>query len=112
MDLFIAKRRALGAGCCIGDHVWLFFVCYYIIICLSFWFALNCLNWFALNGLNCSKLLLSVNCAKPCCFAIGPGSKVNISDMYRGNDNIAWCNTFRYLGITFVAGRKLCANTV
>jgi len=29
----------------------------------------------------------------------------------RYNDNIAWCNTFRYLGMTFVAERKLCANS-
>jgi len=40
-----------------------------------------------------------------------PRSKFDISDMSLGNDNIAWCNTFRYLGVTFIAGRKCCVNT-
>jgi len=110
MDLFIFKLRALSAGCCIGDHFLGCFLYADDVILLSA--SVSGLQ----NMLNCCsdvsrELLLSFNCAKSCCFAIGPGSKFDISDMSLGNDNIAWCNTFRYLGVTFIAGRKLCVNT-
>ena len=57
------------------------------------------------------ELLLSFNCAKSCCFAIGKGSKFAISDMSVGNETIAWHNTFKYLGVTFSTGLKLSVNT-
>lgn len=110
MDLFIIKLRALSNGCCVGNH---FLGCILYaddIILLSA--SVSGLQ----NMLNCCsdvshELLLSFNCAKSCCFAIGTGSKFTVSDMSLGNDKISWFNTVKYLGVTFTAGRKLSVNT-
>ena len=61
--------------------------------------------------LNCcynvsANLLLKFNCAKSSCFAIGKGHAFNIF-MQLGNDSISWSSSFKYLGVSFIAGKKL-----
>ena len=53
---------------------------------------------------------LTFNCAKSSCFAIGKGNKLTISDMNLGLNRLQWCDSFKYLGVTFQAGRKLKVN--
>ena len=48
--------------------------------------------------------------AKSSCFAIGKGNKLRISDMNLGPNSIQWCDSFKYLGVTFQAGPKLKIN--
>jgi hypothetical protein len=52
-------------------------------------------------------LELESNCAKSRCMITGPVFKRHISDMHLGTQTIPWCNSFRYLGITFLTGNKL-----
>ena len=56
---------------------------------------------------SCDELLLDFNCKKCSCIAIGPAHKYNISDMTLCNDKIVWSNKFKYLGVNFIAGKKL-----
>ena len=55
-------------------------------------------------------LQLTFNCTKSCCFAIGKGSRLRISNMNLGRNSIQWCDSFKYLGVTFYAGLKLKTN--
>jgi len=48
-------------------------------------------------------LQLTFNCTKSCCFAIGKGSRLRISNMDLGPNSIQWCDAFKYLGVTFHA---------
>jgi len=62
--------------------------------------------------LNCCKDLsvkmrLEFNCTKSLCFCVGPSSKLNISPMNLGKEEINWSSSFDYLGITFNCGKKL-----
>jgi len=50
---------------------------------------------------------LEFNCKKCGCIAIGPASKYCISGMSLCNDVVSWSNSFKYLGVNFVAGKKL-----
>ena len=61
----------------------------------------NC--WFSSR----SELRLQYNCAKSACMAIGPSAAHSISDMQLGSSIISWSSSFRYLGITFIGGKKL-----
>ena len=53
------------------------------------------------------NLLLKFNCEKSSCFAIGKDNAFNISNMQLGNDSISWWSSFKYLGVSFIAGKKL-----
>ena len=55
-------------------------------------------------------LQLTFNCTKSCCFAVGKGSRLKISNMNLGLNSIQWCDSFKYLGVTFHAGLKLKTN--
>ena len=55
---------------------------------------------------SCTDILLEFNYNKSCCVAIGPASRFKISDMIVGNQALTWCDTFNYLGVNFVAGKK------
>jgi len=55
-------------------------------------------------------LCLTFNCGKSSCFAIGKGNKLRISDMNLRPNSIEWCDSFKYLGVTFQAGLKLKIN--
>ena len=66
--------------------------------------------------LNCcdsmsSCLELEFNCKKCTCAVIGSASQYTISDMKLGRENISWSQTFKYLGITFVAGNYLSVDS-
>ena len=54
-----------------------------------------------------TELRLQFNCAKSTCTAIGPGAAHSISDMQLGSSVISWSSSFKYLGITFIGGKKL-----
>ena len=61
--------------------------------------------------LNCcfstsTELPLQFNCAKSTCTARGLGAAHSISDMQLGSSCISWSSSFKYLGITFVGGKK------
>lgn len=53
------------------------------------------------------ELILDFNCNKCNCICIGPAHKYRISDMYLGREKISWSNHFKYLGVNYLAGRKL-----
>jgi len=53
---------------------------------------------------------LTFNCAKSSCFAIGKQNKLRISDMNLGPNSLQWCDSFKYLSVTFQAGPKLTIN--
>ena len=53
------------------------------------------------------NLLIKFNCAKSSCFVIGKGHAFDISNMQLGNDSISWSSSFKYLGVSFIAGNKL-----
>jgi len=55
-------------------------------------------------------LHLTFNCAKSSCFAIGKGNKLTIFDMNLEPNRIQWCDSFKYLGVTFQARPKLKVN--
>ena len=57
-----------------------------------------------------SIILCKGNCAKSSCFAIGKGHVFDISNMQLGNDSISWSSSFKYLGVSFIAGKKLSAD--
>ena len=61
-----------------------------------------------------TSLLLKFNCKKCSCCVIGPASKYVINMMSHCGEHISWSNSFRYLGIDFVAGKTLAVdlNTV
>ena len=52
------------------------------------------------------NLVLKFNCAKSSCFAIGKGHAFDISNMLLGNEFISWSSSFKYLGVSFIAGKK------
>ena len=56
-------------------------------------------------------LLLTFNCSKSYCFAVGSGCKYNIADMHLGSNHIKWYDSVKYLGVTFYGGSKLKVNT-
>jgi hypothetical protein len=60
------------------------------------------------NMLSCCEVIskdlgLEFNCKKCSCTAIGPAFKYSLSDMSLCNDVIKWSNSFKYLGVNFVA---------
>jgi len=55
---------------------------------------------------------LDFNCKKCSCIAIGSASKLRITDMSLCNDVISWSNAFKYLGVNFIASRKLSIDTI
>jgi len=57
------------------------------------------------------NLQLTFICTKSCCFAIGKRSRWKISNMNLGPNSVQWCDSFKYLGITFHDGLKLKTNT-
>jgi hypothetical protein len=52
-------------------------------------------------------VLLAFNCSKSCCFEIGKSKGKPVSGMWLGHDTISWCNSFKYLGVSFRAGHSL-----
>ena len=58
-----------------------------------------------LSLLNCcyvsQDVKLAFNCSKSCCFSVGRRHSAKISDMALGPETIAWCDNFKYLGISF-----------
>ena len=38
---------------------------------------------------------------------LDPGAAHSISDMHLGYSFISWSSTFKYLGVTFIGGKKL-----
>ena len=53
------------------------------------------------------NLLLKFDCAKSSCFAIGKGRGFNISNMQLADDYISWSSSFKFLSVSFIAGKKL-----
>jgi len=108
MNIFIVKLKALRSGCCIGGH---------FLGCLLYADDIILISA-SVDGLQkmldccydvCCDQLLVFNCSKSCCFRIGK-SKVLISDMLIGRNKIPWCDSLKYLGITFTAGKNLRVN--
>ena len=55
----------------------------------------------------CAESLLEFNCNKSICTVIGPSSKFCIANLNLGNDTISWSSSFKYLGVSFLTGKKL-----
>ena len=64
--------------------------------------------------LNCydvsQDVKLAFNCSKSCCFSVGRRHSAKITDMALGPE-IAWCDNFEYLGISFRSGPRLYVDT-
>jgi len=109
-NVFIAKLRILGYVCRIcGQFVGCILYADDIIILSA---SANGLQ----SMLDCCfdvsrDLQLTFNCTKACCFAIGKGSRLRVSNMNLGPNGIQRCDSFEYLGVTFHAGLKLKTNT-
>jgi len=54
---------------------------------------------------------MEFNSNKCICSAVGVASHYAISAMSLGDDVIQWSNTFKYLGVSFIAGRSLLVDT-
>ena len=50
---------------------------------------------------------LIFNCAKSSCFALGKVHAINIFNRQLGNYLISWSSSFKYPGVSFIAGKKL-----
>ena len=46
-----------------------------------------------------------------CCFSVGRRHSAKISDIALGSETIAWCDNFKYLGISFCSGPRLYVDT-
>ena len=55
----------------------------------------------------CAESLLEFNCKKSTCTVIGPSSKFCIPNLHFGNDTIGWSSSFKYLGVSFLTGKKM-----
>ena len=108
MNIFIVRLKALRSGCCIGG---------YFVGCMLYADDIILLSA-SVEGLqkmldccfdvSCEQLL-TFNCSKSCCFLIGK-SRIKITNMQLGLDKIVWCDSFKYLGISFTAGKSLRVN--
>jgi hypothetical protein len=106
IDGFIRNLKNCNAGCSINDRFVGAIMYADDLIILSPTVAglqkmLSCCD------VSSRDLCLEFNCKKSSCIAIGPASKSTISGMILGKDTISWSNTFKYLGLNFIAGKKL-----
>ena len=109
INVFIAKVRTLGYG---------YRVCGQFVGCILYADDIIILSA-SVSGLQSTldccfdvsrDLQITFNCTKSCCFAICKGSRLRISNMNLGPNSIQWCDSFKYLGVTFHAGLKLKTN--
>ena len=109
INKFITDLRAQGVGCCLnGTYLGCIMYADDIILLSA---TVNGLQIMLTCCYNSSKdNLLTFNCKKSTCMMIGPRSRFIVSDMQLGPDTIAWCTSFKYLGITFNTGPKLSVN--
>ena len=56
------------------------------------------------------NIKLQFNAKKSVCVAIGAASEYEISDMKLQNCSLAWSKMFKYLGVTFKAGKTLAVD--
>jgi hypothetical protein len=108
MNIFIVKLKALRSGCCIGGYFLgcLLYADDIILISASVDGLQKMLD--CCYDVSCNQQLV-FSCSNSCCFRIGK-SKVQITDMRLGCNTIPWCDSFKYLGIAFIAGKKLRVN--
>ena len=63
----------------------------------------------------CSELFnskqLEFNLSKSKCITIGPASSLNIKPLLLQGGTISWENNFKYLGVNFLADKKLTVDT-
>jgi len=61
---------------------------------------------------NCNKtaqdLSLQFNIHKSHCMVIGKAATMDTGQMKLGGQDIQWCQSVKYLGVYFMAGKKLC----
>ena len=110
MNIFIVRLKTLGTGCCISGYFLGCFLYADDIILLSA--SVSGLQ----SLLNCcydvsQDVKLAFNCSKSCCFSVGRRHSVKITDMALGPETIAWCDNFKYLGISFRSGPRLYVDT-
>jgi hypothetical protein len=53
------------------------------------------------------EVLLAFNCSKSCCFKNCKSKGKLVSDRWLGHDTILWCNSFKYLVVSFCVGHSL-----
>ena len=58
----------------------------------------------------CSDMELEFNAKKCVCSSVGPANKNSISNMRLSDNDLDWSNSFKYLGTTFLTGKKLTVN--
>ena len=110
VNMFIVKMRELNTGCCVnGTFVGcIMYVDDVIVLSASVsgpQSLLDCCYQVSIT------LMLKFNCLKSSCSVVGPPSKLNISKMQLGSVIIEWTSSFKYLGVVFIAGRKLSVYT-
>ena len=106
INAFIIKLREVNTGCTING-VFVGCIMYaddLIRISATVNGLLTLLNFCDNVNVN---LQIKFNCAKSSCFVIGKGHAFDISNMQLGNNSISWSSSFKYPGVSFIAGCKL-----
>ena len=112
INAFITSLRALKLGCCVNND---FIGC---VLYADDIFLMSASVAGLQSMLDCcfsvsSVLGLSFNCKKSYCMFIGAHrttashNESVLSDMLLGHNTIPWCSSFKYLGISFITGKRL-----
>ena len=110
INAFIISLRELRLGCCVNND---FIGC---VLYADDIFLMSASVAGLQSMLDCcfsvsSVLSLSFNCKKSYCMLIGANrpshNESALSEMVLGDNPIPWCPSFKYLGISFVTGRRL-----
>ena len=109
VNIFITRLRLLGWGCHING-VFVGCIMYaddLILLCptvCGLQAMLNCCSDVSI------ELLLTFNCGKSSCAAIGPGALLPITEMQIAADRVAWSDSLKYLGVIYFTGLNLTVN--
>jgi hypothetical protein len=106
INVVICKLKLSNFGCKINDHFVgvIMYADDLLLLSASVYGLQQMLDQCSLV---CTDSLLEFNCNKSMCTMIGPSSKYLVSDLKLGNKNISWTSSFKYLGISFLSGKKL-----
>ena len=106
INQLIVDLRECGSGCHVNNCFigCLFYADDIILLSASVAGLQNLLNVCDLAVLDLS---LKFNCRKSQCIAFGPKYGVDVDDMVLGANTISWCKSFKYLGMTLLAGQSV-----
>ena len=106
INIFICKLKSLNIGCKIdGRFIGAIMYADDLLLLSATVSGLQQM----LNTCNtiCRESLLEFNHKKSVCTVTGVASRLVISSLPLGKENVEWSSTFKYLGVTFTTGKKL-----